>query len=205
MTFLGSLYVFPLMLQDGLGYSPLAAGLSTFPEAFGVMLGAQVVGRLYPHIGPRRIMAGGILVVPVLLVLLAQTGMQTNPWLMRVEMFGLGFFMANIFIPNQTAAFATIPAASTGRGSTLYNAIRQIGSALGVAVMGTVLAVVGTTRHSSGRVRANLGAYHTAFYVGAGLLICGLALVLSIRDRDAASTMAPRRPEPTAELEPVNS
>jgi len=205
MAFLGSLYVFPLMLQDGLGYSPLAAGLSTFPEAFGVMLAAQVVGRLYPHIGPRRIMAGGILVVPILLVLLAQTGMHTNPWIMRVEMFGLGFFMANIFIPNQTAAFATIPAASTGRGSTLYNAIRQIGSALGVAVMGTVLAVVGTTRHSSSGVHANLGAYHAAFYVGAGLLFCGLALVLSIRDRDAASTMAARRPEPTAELEPVNS
>jgi hypothetical protein len=54
MAFLGSLYLMVLFLQDGLGLSALDAGLSTFPEAIGVMAGAQIAGRLYPRFGPRR-------------------------------------------------------------------------------------------------------------------------------------------------------
>jgi MFS family permease len=199
MAFLGTLYVFPLMLQDGLGYSPLAAGLSTFPEALGVMTAAQLVSRAYPLVGPRRLMGLGVIAVPLLMVTLAQTGLHPNAWLMRAEMYGLGFFMATIFMPNQTAAFATIGPASTGRASTIYNATRQIGSALGVAVLGTVLVIVGTTKRSgSGVVRPNLTAYHTAFYVAAILLASGMALVLTVRDSDAAATMV-RRVKPTVE------
>src|SRR5262249_8753271 len=61
MAFLGSLYLVALFLQDGLGLSALDAGLSTFPEAIGLMLGAQIAGRVYPRIGPRRMLTGGML------------------------------------------------------------------------------------------------------------------------------------------------
>jgi predicted MFS family arabinose efflux permease len=60
MAFLGSLYLIVLFLQDGLGLSALDAGLSTFPEALGVMGGAQIVARVYPRIGPRRMLTGGM-------------------------------------------------------------------------------------------------------------------------------------------------
>ena len=46
MAFLGSLYLVALFLQDGLGLSALNAGLSTFPEALGVMAGVQIAGRV---------------------------------------------------------------------------------------------------------------------------------------------------------------
>jgi hypothetical protein len=58
MAFLGSLYLIALFLQDGLGLSALNAGLSTFPEAIGVMAGAQIAARVYPRAGPRRMMTG---------------------------------------------------------------------------------------------------------------------------------------------------
>ncbi|HEY4991719.1 MAG TPA: DHA2 family efflux MFS transporter permease subunit, partial [Nakamurella sp.] len=45
--FLGGLFVYPLMLQTTFGYSPLTAGLLTFPEAIGIMIGTQVAARLY--------------------------------------------------------------------------------------------------------------------------------------------------------------
>jgi MFS family permease len=51
MAFLGSLYLIALFLQDGLGLSALNAGLSTLPEAVGVLLGAQAAARIYPHVG----------------------------------------------------------------------------------------------------------------------------------------------------------
>ena len=58
-AFLGTLYLVPLYFQDARGLSALQSGLSTFPEAFGVMLGAQFASRLiYPRIGPRRHISG---------------------------------------------------------------------------------------------------------------------------------------------------
>src|SRR5262249_40236758 len=59
-AFLGTLYLIPLYFQDARGLTPLQSGLSTFPEAFGVMIGAQFASRLiYPRIGPRRHITGG--------------------------------------------------------------------------------------------------------------------------------------------------
>ena len=58
-AFLGTLYLIPLYFQDARGLSALQSGLSTFPEAFGVMIGAQFASRLiYPRIGPRRHVTG---------------------------------------------------------------------------------------------------------------------------------------------------
>ena len=55
IAFLGTLYAISLYYQDGRGLSALGSGLSTFPEAFGVMGGAQLASRvLYPRLGPRR-------------------------------------------------------------------------------------------------------------------------------------------------------
>ena len=59
-AFIGTLYVVSLFFQDGRGLSALASGLSTFPEALGVMAGAQLASRwLYPGLGPRRNIALG--------------------------------------------------------------------------------------------------------------------------------------------------
>ena len=59
-SFIGTLYVVSLFFQDGRGMSALASGLSTFPEALGVMAGAQLASRaLYPVLGPRRNIALG--------------------------------------------------------------------------------------------------------------------------------------------------
>ena len=61
-AFLGMLYLIPLYFQDARGLSALQSGLSTFPEAIGVMIGAQFASRLiYPRIGPRRHITGGLL------------------------------------------------------------------------------------------------------------------------------------------------
>jgi len=58
--FTGVLFLVPLFLQEARGASPLASGLTTFPEALGVVVSTQMVARLYPRVGPRRLMAGGL-------------------------------------------------------------------------------------------------------------------------------------------------
>ncbi|MEZ0095712.1 MDR family MFS transporter [Streptacidiphilus sp. EB129] len=189
-AFLGMLYLFPLYYQNAVGASAFQTGLNTFPEAIGVMLASQVASRLYPRIGPRRIIATGAAGVAVAMVLMARLTPETSVWAARALMFGTGFSMAHVFMPAQTAAFATVSPASTGRASTLFNAQRQLGSAIGVALLGTVLAAIGTvTTTGAGHPGPNLTAYHAAFLVAAGLAAVASLTALLISDRDAAPTM----------------
>ncbi|MFB7667970.1 MDR family MFS transporter [Kitasatospora sp. NPDC056138] len=191
-AFLGMLYLFPLLMQDALGMDALHSGLMVFPEAIGVMIASQVAGRLYPRVGPRRLLAVGATVVALCLALMATIGPDSDLWAVRALLFVTGFAMAHVFMPSQTAAFATVPARSTGGASTLYNAQRQLGSALGVAVLGTVLTAIGTvTTTSGGTPTANLAAYHAAFLVAAALALVAAVTALFVRDSDAVATMRP--------------
>ena len=193
-SFLGTLYVVSLFFQDGRGMSALASGLSIFPEALGVMAGAQLASRLlYPVLGPSRNITLGMVGVAASITLMTLVGAQTSLWWIRLLMFCLGFAMGQVFVPAQAAAFATISAEATGRASTLFNVVRQLGGAVGVAVLTTAVVAVGATKVVAGRITPNLAAYHVAFLVAAGVAIVGAVAALTIHDADAASTMVGRR------------
>jgi EmrB/QacA subfamily drug resistance transporter len=192
--FLGVLYLVALFFQDGLGLSALESGLNTFPEAIGVMIGSQVVTRvLYPRFGPRRIMVGGASGVAALMVALSAVGVGTSLWLIRFIMLLLGLSMSHVFIPAQAAAFATVPAAKTGRASALFNTQRQIGGAIGVAALTTVVVAIGPTHVVHGHVVAHLLAYRVGFLTAAAFLVVAALAGLTISDREAAETIVARR------------
>ncbi len=188
--FLGILFAAPLFLQEARGVSALTSGLTTFPEALGVVLSTQLVARLYPSIGPRRLMTAGLSGVAIVMSLLSLIGSDTSLWLMRVLMFLIGAGMAYAMQPAQVAAFATISSASTGRASALNNAQRQVGAALGVAVLSSVISAMGATRLSAtGAMVPNLAAYHVAFFAAAALELIAVGWALTIHDSDAAVTL----------------
>jgi EmrB/QacA subfamily drug resistance transporter len=190
--FLGVLFLTPLFLQEARGASPLDSGLTTFPEALGVVVSTQIVARLYPRFGPRRLMAGGLAWVATDIVLLCVFGLSGDPWVVRLLMFGLGIGMAYVFLPNQAASLATISSADTGRASTLSSVQRQVGSATGVALLSSVLAGFGPlTTTALGTTEPNLVAYRAAFLAAAALALTGAALALRVPDADAAATMRP--------------
>jgi EmrB/QacA subfamily drug resistance transporter len=192
-SFIGVLFLVPLLLQEARGASPLAAGLTTFPEAVGVIASSQVVARIYPRVGPRRLMAGGLVVVATASVLLGLIRVETSEWIVRGVMFLLGAGMAYVFLPNQAASLATISRPATGRASTLFSVQRQLGAAVGVATLSSVLAAVGPVRlDEAGLDLPNLGAYGTAFIAAAGFALIGASVALRVPDQDAAATMRPR-------------
>jgi EmrB/QacA subfamily drug resistance transporter len=193
-AFLGTLYLIPLYYQDARGLSALQSGLSTFPEAFGVMLGAQLATRLiYPRLGPRRHITFGLLGLTATMFVLTQITVSVNLWIMRVILFALGLMMGQVFPPLQAASMAKISAEATGRASTLFNTMRQFGSAVGVAILSTVLIAVGSTHAAGGAVHANMRAYHLAFGAACLIALAGVCFSLSIHDGDAAETMVIRR------------
>jgi EmrB/QacA subfamily drug resistance transporter len=205
VAFLGVLFMVALFYQDGLHLSALQSGLNTFPEALGVLIGAQVVSRrLYPVFGPRRIMASGLTLVAVAMAGMAEIGAGTSLWWARGLMLFIGLGMSCVFIPAQAASFATISPEQTGRASTLFNAGRQLGGAVGVAFLTTVLAAVGPTRLAAGHLVPDLTAYHAAFLAAAGIALVAVLAAFTVNDKDAAATMVRRgRLAPAAKEAPV--
>jgi len=188
-AFLGILFMTPIFLQEGRGVSPFESGSTTFPEALGVLTSTQLVARLYPRIGPRRLMTGGMIGVGVVALIMSRLTLEGGPWPVRVLMFSLGVSMAYIFLPNQAASLATVSRSDTGRASTLFSVQRQIGSAAGIAVLGSVMALVGTTIGGAVDGPPNVNAYHAAYLAAAGIAFIGAVFSLRVPDSEAAATM----------------
>jgi EmrB/QacA subfamily drug resistance transporter len=182
--FLGLLFIAPIWLQTGRGLSALVSGSSTAPEALGVLVSSQLVGRLYPRIGPRRLISGGLIGVTIATCLLALL-MNGNLWLFRVVMFFVGVGWAYVVISMNAGVFAQVSPRDTGRAAALYNAQRQLAAALGVATLSTIIG----TQSGTASLTGNVTVFRIAFFAAAGFTLVGAIIALAIRDRDAASTM----------------
>jgi EmrB/QacA subfamily drug resistance transporter len=187
-VFAGSLYLAPLLLQDGLGLSPLRSGLTTFPEALGVVIGAQVVSRAVPRVGARPLLLGGFLGLGVSCLLLAASAGTTDLWLVRVLLFALGVSAVNVHLPSQNVVFARTPRSQTGHASSLYNADRRFGAALGVAVFSSVIAARGAGEA--------VAPYRDGFFAAAAIAAVGL-LAASRASRGLVASVH-LEPEPVA-------
>src|SRR5207244_12021746 len=120
-SFAGVLYILPLFLQDLRGLSALQSGLTTFPQAIGVIVSSQLVGRLYHRVGPRRLIVWGMAGMAAVTMLLAVVGLHTDLWWVRLIMFGRGVCMAFAFVPLQAATYANITPEDTGRAAAVYS------------------------------------------------------------------------------------
>jgi predicted MFS family arabinose efflux permease len=187
-SFIGVIFLMPLYLQNLRGFTPLVSGLTTFPQALGVITSSQIVGRLYHRVGPRRLVFFGMLAMGAITLPLAFVDLGTSLWTIRFIMFGRGIAMAFAFVPLQAATYANITPADTGRASALYSTQRQVAAALGVATMGTVL----ISRTTSPSPHGALAGFHAAFFIGSVLVTVAAFSGLLIRDEDAAATMTSR-------------
>jgi EmrB/QacA subfamily drug resistance transporter len=144
-------YFVSLYLQEVLHYSPMQAGLCFFPAAVAVVIGAQISGRIVGMFGPRLIMAVSTTVVGMALLWMSQTTATSTYFSgifgpITIAALGLGFsFPAGTF-----AATSGVAARNAGLASGLVNANRQVGGAIGLAVLATIAAqhtasLVGTT------------------------------------------------------------
>jgi EmrB/QacA subfamily drug resistance transporter len=194
---MGGLFLLPLLLQEEMGLSPFESGLTTFPQAFGVVAMVQVAGRIYNNIGPRRMLLVGMAGVAVTTLCFLLVELNTSQWWIRLMMFARGMSFACILIPMQTATYATMRPHEMGRASAIFNANRQIAASFGVALLATVLSnrlsahdtVLGPP--PLGNPEAALDAFHEAFLAAVALTGLGAIASMFVSDKDAAVTVRP--------------
>jgi EmrB/QacA subfamily drug resistance transporter len=188
-----SLFFFlSLYMQEVLGYSALRAGVAFLPGALFLIAGATVASKLVSQLGPRRILIGGTLTTAAGSFWLATDPStphylaQTLPPLILVCL-GLGFSV----VPMTVAATSGVDRAEAGLASGLINTSRQIGGAVGLAILATIAfdrraSVLGHL-HSTATVaqvaNAATSGYDRALF-GAGVIaVIGSVLALTLPSR----------------------
>jgi EmrB/QacA subfamily drug resistance transporter len=138
---LGLMFTLPLFLQDTRGDSPLQVSVAILPLAAGTFLTGGLSGRLSRRLGAARLLQAGmaIEVVAVLLVGLTMragtTGFDLAPWML---LYGAGLGLTTAQLTG--IVLRDVPARSTGLAAGTQSTARQIGSAVGIALIGTVFA-----------------------------------------------------------------
>ncbi len=142
MVLLGYWFLLVLYVQFSLGYSALEAGLATLPEAVAGMLVAPVTPSLMNRFGAPRLMAAGFVILAVSLGLLGLAGPTTGYWFLLGPIVLAGIGLSLTTIPATNDIMAATPLAKAGVGSAINDTSREIGAALGIAVLGTLSTVV---------------------------------------------------------------
>jgi EmrB/QacA subfamily drug resistance transporter len=139
---MGSMFFGAFYLQMVRGYGPLASGALFVPFALGQIIFAPLSASMVKRFGPKAVSTVGLLLVAVALGLWLFISVDTPIALVAVAFFIQGVGMANVMPPATEAIMAALPREKAGVGSAVSNTIRQLGGALGVAVLGAVVSSV---------------------------------------------------------------
>ena len=137
-SLVGGFFLLTQYLQYVRGLTPLEAGVRLLPVAT-LTIGAQLGTRLSERIGVKFVAGGGLLLVALALYLLAQLNLASGdaPLLWTLALLGLA--IGATIAPSVTTMLASVPVTRAGIGSAMNSFAQQLGGALGVAVIGSLL------------------------------------------------------------------
>ncbi|MDT0421424.1 MFS transporter [Streptomyces evansiae] len=185
----GSVFLLSQALQLVQGWSPTEAGLRMLPWTGMPMLVAPVAGLLSDRFGGRRVVAAGLFLQGIALgwfAYLFDAGVSYAELLPGMILGGIG--MALYFAPAAALVMDSVRPAEAGIASGVNNAVREVGGALGIAVLSAVF----TTRGGYGSAADFLDGLTPALWAGTGGVLLGAVIALLIPRGGGAGT----RPEP---------
>ncbi|MFJ2220844.1 MFS transporter [Streptomyces anulatus] len=198
----GSIFLLSQFLQNGLGHSPTEAGLRMLPWTGMPILVAPFAGYLSDRFGGRPVVVTGLALQAVglsLFALIIEPGVSYTAQLPALIIGGVG--MAMYFAPAASLVLSSVRPGEQGIASGANNALREVGGALGVAVLAAVFAAQG----GYGSPRLFADGTVPAVWIGAGAVVLGALVALLIPGRRSAGHPAPEpvdrratEPEPVA-------
>ena len=127
-------FLFPLMLQTGLGMSPLASGLTTFTSAIGAITMKFTARPILRRLGFRRTLIGNSLLIGALTALAALFSTTTPLALISGLLLASGFFRSLQFTSINALTFADVPPARMSRATSISSVTQQVAISLGITI-----------------------------------------------------------------------
>jgi predicted MFS family arabinose efflux permease len=136
----GSIFFLTQYLQFVLGYGTLEAGLAIAPVALALMVSAPVAPVLANRFGTKAMVAAGLIIVSAALVLLSTASADSGYGIVLAVIVTMGVGMGLAMAPATESIMGSLPKAKAGVGSAVNDTTREVGGALGVAILGSLLA-----------------------------------------------------------------
>ena len=138
LAMFGSMFLLTQYFQLVLGFSPLNAALLLLPMAPIMVIVAPQTPRLSARFGANRTVAGGMVLLAGGFLILRTIGVDTPAWIVIVALIPMTTGMALAMSPMTAAIMSSVPPRRAGAGSAMNDATRELGAALGIAVMGSI-------------------------------------------------------------------
>jgi EmrB/QacA subfamily drug resistance transporter len=179
-------FLFPLLYQVGLGFTPIESGLLMMPQAIAAMSLKITMPRILVIFGYRAVLVSNTLLIGIQIVLFATIGVRTPVWLIVGEVFCYGFFTSLQYTAMNTLVYADVSEEQASAASSIASTMQQMAISFGVASASLVTAFFIPDRHTSNAPQFIHGV-HRAFFVLGGMTILSTIVFRELNKDDGDS------------------
>lgn len=184
-------FLLPLLLQVGLGYTPIQAGLLMMSQAFAAMGLKVIMPRILARFGYRAVLVSNTLMLGVLILLFATIGPATPVWLIVLQVSAFGLFSSIQYTSMNTLVYADVSGAAASDASTIASTGQQLSISFAVAVASLVTALFVPDRFHTAPGELLHGIHEALVVLGAATIVS--TLVFRSLERDDGSAVSRHR------------
>jgi EmrB/QacA subfamily drug resistance transporter len=179
-------FLFPLLYQVGLGFSPVQSGLLMMPQAIAAMSLKVTMPKILARFGHRTVLISNTVMIGLFILLFSTIGQATPVWLIVLMVFCYGFFTSLQYTSMNTLVYADIAEEQASSASSIASTLQQMSVSFGVAGASLVTALF-----LPDRVRSNPAQFihgiHKAFYVLGAMTVLSTIVFCELKQGDGSS------------------
>ncbi|HSY59509.1 MAG TPA: DHA2 family efflux MFS transporter permease subunit [Terriglobales bacterium] len=179
-------FLFPLLYQVGLGFTPIQSGLLMMPQAIAAMSLKLTMPRILARFGYRAVLVFNTLMIGVQILLFATIGARTPVWLIVVEVFFYGFCTSLQYTSMNTLVYADVSEEQASAASSIASTMQQMAISFGVASASLVTAFFLPDKYRSDPTQFIHGI-HRAFFVLGGMTLVSTIVFRGLKSGDGDS------------------
>jgi EmrB/QacA subfamily drug resistance transporter len=176
-------FLFPLLYQVGLGFTPIQSGLMLMPQAIASMSLKPAMPRILARFGYRAVLISNTLAMGLQILLFATIGKGTPVWLVVIQVFFFGFFTSLQYTSMNTLVYADVDEEEASSASSIASTVQQMAVSFAVALASLVTAFFIPDRHTSSAPQFIHGI-HRAFLVLGGMTIVSTIVFRELKRGD---------------------
>jgi MFS family permease len=179
-------FLFPLLYQVGLGFTPIQSGLMMMPQAIAAMSLKVTMPRILRRLGYRRVLISNTVILGLMIMLFSTIGAGTPVWLVVIQVFIFGFFTSLQYTSMNTLVYADVAGPQTSSASAIASTVQQMSVSFGIAAASLVTAFFIPDRfHVS--APEMIHGIHKTFLVLGGLTVCSALIFSELKKTDGDS------------------
>ena len=176
-------FLFPLLYQVGLGFTPIQSGLLLMPQALAALSLKLTMPAILARVGYRNVLVSNTVILGIMIVLFATIGEHTPVWVIVMQVFSYGFFTSLQYTSMNTLVYADVSTDQTSSASTIASTMQQMSLSFGIACASLATAFFIPDRFRTNPAEMIHGIHH-AFLVLGGMTILSTLIFVDLRAED---------------------